>query len=190
MVAMVTLAVLVMSACNAPEAEYEDVFLNASYPTYTSVPELTDQANLIVEGTIVSTATREIDVSSPLTDQEAADPELNPGGTEQGEQSLMVYTVHQVRVERVIKGSASEGDTIEVKELGGTVGKARYATDYGVVLDDGGSYVLFLQTFETAPASLLNPIQSVYEEVGGKLTALPANTLDVEAVAALQRSED
>lgn len=173
-----------LSACAAPQ-EGDEVVYNASYPAYESVTELSDAADLVVEGTVVSSVVKEIDVASKLTGDDAKDPEANPGGPDQDSPSVMVYTVHKVRVDRVFKGSAVEGSTIEIKELGGTQGNTKYSTEEGIVLRDTKSYVMFLATYDGIPASLLNPIEAVYERVDGKLTSMPGNPIKAEEVSRL-----
>lgn len=182
LVAVVATALFVLSACSTPEVE---VFYNASYPAFESVSELKDAADLVIEGKIVSSTVKELDIASEPIGAAVEDPELNPGGPEQDIRSVMVFTVHEVQVQRVLKGSGVEGSMVQVKELGGTLGKTAYVAEEGVLLRDGESYVMFLETYESIPASLLNPIQAAYQKLDGKLTPMVGNSLTAADVAEL-----
>ncbi len=180
--ALIAAAILLFSGCTSPT---DEVHYSVSYPSFGSVAEMAKAADLVIEGKVLSSAVKEIDIASPLTGEDAKDPELNPGGPGQNTPSMMVFTVHEVQVERVIRGTADKGSTIEVKELGGTYAQTRHATEEGILLRDNRSYVMFLETYEGVPASLLNPIQSTYERVDGGLKSMPGNPLKAEEVAKL-----
>ncbi|HRA75298.1 MAG TPA: hypothetical protein PLE12_03575 [Propionicimonas sp.] len=182
-VAVSAAMLLALAGCASPQA-LREVSYNASYPAFASVSELLSTATLVVEGTVLASTVREIDISSKPTGAAADDPRLNPAA-DQHAPSLMVHAVHTLRIDRAIKGRAVASSTLEVKEPGGTLGDTNYVTAEGVVLRDGQTYVLFLETYEATPASLLNPIQAVYHRSDGKLSAMPGNSLDAQDVAKL-----
>lgn len=181
-IAVLATALFTLSGCATPAAE---VFYNASYPAFESVSELKEAADLVIEGEIISSAVRELDIASEPTGAAADDPELSPNGSERDTRSVMVFTVHEVQVQRVLKGSSIESERVQVKELGGTLGKTAYLTEGGVLLREGESYVMFLETYESTPASLLNPVQAAYQNVHGKWTSMAGNSLAVEDIAEL-----
>lgn len=183
-IASLALAALacVTAACS-PSQVTDEVFYNAAYPSYATATELGAEADLVIEGTIVSSAVKEIDIATQLSSEDADDPKLNPGGSVDPAPMPIVYTVHQVRVDRVIKGDASVGEVIEVKELGGTLGKTKYVTAEGIVLKGKATYVLFLATFDGSPASLLNPVQGAYKRDGNALVGASGNQIGVAEIA-------
>ncbi|KAF4325724.1 hypothetical protein G195_000699 [Phytophthora kernoviae 00238/432] len=73
-------------------------------------------------------------VQAPAVNESALDEELNPGA----------------------------GDTIEVKQLGGQLGNTEIINDDNIKFIPTKDYVLFLETYEDTPASLLNSVQSLY----------------------------
>jgi hypothetical protein len=180
-IAAIAVSTLALSGCASGRAgELQEVLYNASYPEFAKVGDLDKAADLVIRGTIVSSVVTELSVAIAPTGKEADDPRLNPGGPVDG--SALVYTVHTVRVSQTLKGKATVGSTIEVKELGGTLGETKYRTLKGIALNDGASYVMYLATYPTSPASLLNPIQAAYPLVNGQPSALPGNTLSANDI--------
>lgn len=93
--------------------------------------------------------------------------------TEQG----VPYTRYAVTVSRVWKGTAGAGDVVEVKRV-----RAEEAQ-----FDEGGRYLLFLETYPDSPASTLNPDQGQYAlDAAGAPVSRPANDVAV-TVADLTR---
>lgn len=151
-------------------------------PVFRTASELAERADLIVRSTVESSDVRELDTRSSAG-QGASGPEANPGGSTGA--SGMVVTVHRVTVLAVHKGSAKVGNLIEVKEPGGLFRGTRYETSEGIVLADGSTYLLFLETYPDSPASLVSRVQGVYEVSGAQLKKRPGNDLDVTEVAKL-----
>jgi hypothetical protein len=181
-IAAIVVSTLALSGCASGSAgEPKEVLYNASYPAFATVVDLDKAADLVIKGTIVSSVVTELNIVIAPTGKEADDPRLNPGGPVDGS-PLVVYTVHTVRVTQMLKGKATVGSTIEVKELGGTLGETKYRTTEGIALNDGASYVMYLATYPTSPAVLLNPIQAAYPLVNGQPSALPGNTLSVNDI--------
>lgn len=92
-----------------------------------------------------------------------------------GGNTPMDLLVFRAEIDRTYKGEAGS-PTIEVKQHDGEV-----------LLVAGTSYVLFLETYDDVPASLLNPTQAQYVlEAGPRLTPVGGNTLPV-TMADLER---
>lgn len=183
--AMGTVIVSLLSACSAPSDLADEVGYQASYPVYECVSELQEAVDRVVEGTVLSSEVREIDIVIQPGDDAEKNPLANPGESESVEPSLMVFTVHKVQVERVVQGVVTEGTTIEVSELGGQLGDTLYASQEGILLQDGRTYLLFLETYDGVPASLLNPVQATYERRDGELTSMPGNSIPAEEASEL-----
>lgn len=144
--------ILVMVACKPRQESI--VHINMDYPAYSTLDEAVGAANLIVEGKSLGKEYKMLDIGS-------------------GESSSMPYTVYDIEVVKVYKGDIKEGDVIEVKILGGKFKDVEYVlASPSPILNDDGEYVLFLSTYEDSPASLINPIDSVFELKDGNLQAL------------------
>lgn len=111
--------------------------VSAAYISYGSTQDLVSSADLVVEGTVVSSQARSITVDGL---------------------PAHIYTVASIAVERVIHGDAVAGDVVDVKQLGEVADGPR--PEGGAWLTAGTTYVVFLNG--QAPASLLNPHQSAY----------------------------
>ncbi|HYN93484.1 MAG TPA: hypothetical protein VES42_06515 [Pilimelia sp.] len=153
----VVLCALLVAACGGAK---EPVHYQADWQVFEATDTLFEEATLVVEATPTGPGVSE---------------ELHIGG-EPDETS--VYTVSEVKITRVLKGSASEGDRIKVKQLGGEVDGVEFIEDETVYLAAEKPYLLFLETYPDAPASLLNPKQAQYpKNAAGDFVSLPGNEL-------------
>ncbi|GIF46508.1 hypothetical protein DFJ67_8363 [Asanoa ferruginea] len=126
------------------------VVYQGDYPSYQSLAELTEKATLIIEAT----------VSGPRVDKLYAS---RDDGTEPNDDTGIVITVWSASVKAVHKGSSKPGDVVAVKQTGGQLDGVVYEEAGGVPLREGTTYLLFLETYPDAAASLLNPTQAQYE---------------------------
>lgn len=165
----------------------------ADYPHYGTAEELFDTATLVVEADVANTSrvTRQ-----PALPAAGDDPVTNPqAGAPPGEEpDALVMTVRTARIVTVYKGAAKAGDTIEVGQSGGTIDGVRHEQAEAVPLTGGARHVLFLETFDNAPAVLLNPTQGQYRVGGdGTVSAVADNPLrlsraDLDRLAARRPS--
>ena len=128
----------------------------------------------IVEVKVISSESVTLDANESLTDEQTNDSERNPGG-ETDRQSLP-YTIYTVEVMQVYKGAVTVGNTIEMKQLGGTIDHVHYVQEDAMTIEIGNTYIMFLETYENSPASLINPIQGIYEYTDGIITGNSKNT--------------
>lgn len=190
-------ALLMLTACAAGnQASHEEpvtVVVSEDFPHYTSINGLSDKADTVISGKIVDTRVEEID---DIIHTDSADEELNPGGELYVEKNI--YTIYTIAVEETFKGNYKPGDKLEFKELGGQIGDITFVSEDAVSISSDHQYVFFLATYADSPASLLNPVQSLYiydpvdkDEADPKLmeqavlkSASPDNdlTLSVEAL--------
>ncbi len=140
---------------SSDNTEYETVLVNADYPYYNSLQELYDAADLV----IVARNNRN---ESTI---------LNIGND-------IPYTVSSMSVTDVFKGDKSI-ESIDVKQLGGLMDGVMYISQGVEQLVQDGEYLLFLETYDKSPASLLNPIQGMYYVEGSTVTARPENSIAV-----------
>ena len=181
MFALAAACVVGLTACT-PSSPANEVYYNAAYPVYATAADLSADADVVVQVEVIASAVKELGILEELTGEEAADPELNPGGSTAESETLLVYTVHHVRVTKVVKGDVAVGSVIEVKELGGTLGDTKFLTPEGTLLGKGGEYLLFLKTFKGSPASLLNPIQATYAYEDERLVSMVGNTIQAKDI--------
>lgn len=90
------------------------------------------------------------------------------------------YRVVAVDVLADATSTYAAGDSVEVKLITGAVASP------DPQLEVGDRYVLFVETYDSVPASLLNPWQAHFEVTGDELIAAPDN--DIELSAGLRRT--
>ncbi|SDY94155.1 hypothetical protein SAMN05421684_2456 [Asanoa ishikariensis] len=163
-VAVAVVALLAAGGCG--KALGGRVVYQGDYPRYQSVAELLERATLVVEAT----------TANPRFDK------LYPTDGEKTEETAVVITVYDATVTKVHKGSARVGQVVQVKQMGGEIDGVVYEQPEQVPFRDGTPYLLFLETYPDAAASLLNPDQAQYEvDPAGGYKPLGDNTLTVTA---------
>jgi|GEM_PF-1198222 hypothetical protein len=133
------------------------------FPSYSSIGDLSERANTIVRGSVIQTRVEALNdmVQAPAVNESALDEQTNPGG-EDIVPFDKIYTIYTIKVAESFKGTHAAGDTIEVKQLGGQLGNTEIINDDNIKFIPTKDYVLFLETYEDTPASLLNSVQSLY----------------------------
>ncbi|GAA0394010.1 hypothetical protein [Paenibacillus motobuensis] len=152
----------------------QEVLIDASFPKYSSIGELENRADLIVEGRILSSTFKFLNVAQKPSDP--TDAQLNPG-TDPVDSPLIPYTIYDVEIQKVYKGEVTEKETIQVKQVGGENQKTIFKVNDSTELKMNGDYIMFLATFDNSPASLLNPIQASYQLVDNQIIASDKNTI-------------
>lgn len=173
------LAAVGLTACGSgggSASQAKTVVYDADYPAYDSLNLLYHRADLVVQATV--TGAGRVEKMRATTGGSA--PQSNPNAGTNNDQSTddpLIVTVFQVRVDRVFKGAANPGDTVDVKQLGGDYGGISYQEQGSVQLRPG-PYLLFLAVFPDSPASLLNPNQAQYPMGrSGALSQVGGNTI-------------
>ncbi|MEK4369090.1 hypothetical protein [Paenibacillus sp. FSL R5-0473] len=139
------------------------IIASEDYPSYGSIGDLSERANTIVKGSVVETRVEALNDIVQVTDA-ANENELNPSSDLGGEPASFdkIYTIHTIQVAESYKGGYTAGEKLEVKQLGGQLGNTEIINDDNLKLIPTKDYVLFLETYEDTPASLLNSVQSLY----------------------------
>jgi len=153
----------------------KDVIINTDYPEYDTVEKAKDAATVIIEGKIISAKEVTLDITETLTAEQKNDPKLNPGG--ETVSLSFPNTIYTVEIKKVYKGNVIEGNTIEIKQLGGTVDNVNYTEADATKIEIGSTYILFLETFSDSPASLINQIEGIYEYKDNKITGNDKNKI-------------
>jgi hypothetical protein len=187
-VGAIAAAVLFVGACAAEPGDstaHKDkvVTIQADYPEYETADALYGAATLVIDGQLTgaSKVLREV----PDPNAGGSDPKLNPNagapaGNAQAAQppDSTIVTVYEVKVLAVHKGEAKVGEIVDIKTLGGVFDGVTYQEIGVSPLKAGQPYLLFLETYPTSPAAMLNPAQAQYAiGADGGVTALPGNPL-------------
>lgn len=135
----------------SPQSEFPEVATSdqpvltlSDYPVYDNVSSLTSAATLTVEGKVLSL-------------QQNVAINISPN---QKRDTIIEYTVLQVEIIEVYDGTATVGTIIPVK----------YPPDAANTWPEftvGTEGIFVLQTYESTPASMLNPSQSFYDFSAG-----------------------
>ncbi len=131
--------------------------LHPDYPEYENIETLYDEADLV--------AVCESTENRPTL--------LNVGFND----SEIPYTISNFKIKDVLKGDDSL-NSIDVKQLGGTFGKVKYVSDDIEQFENNSTYLLFLKTYDDAPASLLNPVQGMYHIDGSDIISRSGNDIE------------
>lgn len=123
---------------------------HGDYPYYPDVESITDAADIIIVGEVVSAK----DVQNLMVDRtpDKENKETTP------------YTISAIRVKSVIKGDVSVGDIISIKQLGDYKNKPE-VTLYKMdgYLSKNTEQLMFLCEYEDSPYSPVNPAQGIVE---------------------------
>lgn len=175
-------------ACSSPEQKLSQgesgqastILVSADYPNYTSISSMSDRADTVIRGTVIEKRVEAIDDRSKVSKNSedlisSANEEYTPN----------IYTVYTLKVNESFKGKYQEGDKIEVKEFGGQLGDTNYLNKESVGMGQSEDYVMFLETYEDTPASLLNPVQSLYlfKENGGDTASKESSNAQISSVS-------
>ncbi|GGG09240.1 hypothetical protein [Paenibacillus aceti] len=155
----------------------QEVLIDASFPKYNNLDELENRANLIIEGRVLSSTFKFLNVAERPS--QPGDDQLNPGTTP-ADSPPIPYTIYDVEVQKVYKGAVTEKETIQVKQVGGENQQTIFKVNDTSELKEEGDYIMFLATFDNSPASLLNPIQGSYELVNNQIIASDKNLIKLE----------
>lgn len=126
--------------------------LEADYPYYPEVKDITVEADTIVVGKVIEAQdVRKINVNMDQQTRNQVD--------------SIPYTISKIEVTTVIKGDVAEGDILEVKQLGDyeNMPEATLAETDGY-FKSGNSELLFLASYDDGtPYSTLNPAQGAVQ---------------------------
>ena len=121
--------------------------LEADYPYYPEVSDITEAADVIVVGYVLEAENvQTLNINTDPQTRNSVDP--------------IPYTISKFKVTNVIKGNVNVGDILEVKQLGDfeKMPEAFLAETDGYFSTED-SNLLFLASFEGSPYSPLNPTQ-------------------------------
>ena len=152
-----------LNACASEEIHGTATMAN-DYLAYSTVEELVEAADVIVEGRHVSSTSdimmpSRFDSDSPIANPHAgvAEEDLNL------EDHGIVVTVAKFRIDRVLLGDLEAGDVIEVRQSGGVVDNFEFVDPAGALIEaaDGETLTLSLMQFDDGILTPLNLSQGV-----------------------------
>ncbi len=155
-IVMLMIVICALGACgkNAEVSENEKpvTVIHAEYPSYDTAQELVDEADLVFSGTVENITYEMLDVRSETGEDSM---------TGLSQSQSIPYTIYEVKVDSIYKGSSSE-TYISIKCPGGESDNEQYIVEGGAVLQEGEMYLFLTKTFENTYPSLLNVTQSAY----------------------------
>ncbi|WP_327007846.1 hypothetical protein OHA72_11545 [Dactylosporangium sp. NBC_01737] len=146
--ALVAVLLLALAGCDRrPDMKAETVRYQADYPQYQTLAELFAAADVVAEV------------------------RLGPSAEVRGATETVpnVHTVFDATVGRTFKGRAPS--PLEIKQGGGRHKGTTHIEAGSVSLQPKAHYLVFIEVYDDAPASLLNPTQGQYRlDDGGTVT--------------------
>lgn len=151
-VALVAVLLLALAGCaDQPDMQAKTVRYQADYPQYQTLEELFKAADLVAEVRLGASA----EVRGPT--------QTVPN----------VHTVFAATVARTYKGTPPA--RLEIKQGGGRYKGTDHVEAGSVSLRPEGHYLVFVEVYDDAPASLLNPTQGQYRlDDAGTVTPVDA----------------
>lgn len=114
------------------DSEKTTVITRADYPYYEDESAIYEKASLVIRGKIIDKRMEYMSQVIELTKEQKDDPQLNPG------------------------------DVVEIKQFGGETKDTIYIEEGAPQISQNGEYIMFLESYEDSPATLLNNVQSLY----------------------------
>jgi len=177
-IALVSLTLLVTGCSNTQNSESSEnsdisYHVCVEYPTYKTIDELGDKADIIIKGYM--TKSKVID--------------LNSASTSEGHFSI--YTYYTIKITQAIKGKYQINDTVEMRQLGGEVNGEKLTSEGSIdfKMSPQNEYVFFLREY---PCEMLNPYQGCYEynSESSEFTSLVAQNPIIPTVSELIRLKE
>ena len=133
---------------------FPNPMLHGDYPYYPDIESITDAADVIIVGEVVSAR----DVQNLMVDKTPNKPD----------KETTPYTISKVKVTKAIKGNMNVGDIIAIKQLGDYKNKPE-ATLYEMdgYLSKDTEQLMFLCEYDDSPYSPVNPAQGIIEVRNG-----------------------
>ena len=131
--------------------------IHFDYPVYNDVDTLSNDAKIIVTGSIIKdSVTREINI--------------NAGENRDKAPTNFIYTISELKVEKVLKGDVKVGDILEIKQAGGTDTNKTTLVEGAKYLrtDDRGLFFLSEKYVFDIPYDMINPDQGFVQFDDGK----------------------
>ena len=140
--------------------------LEADYPYYPEVSNITEAADVIVVGKV-------------LEAEDVQNLNINTDPQTRNSTDSIPYTISKIEVTNVIKGNVEIGDILEVKQLGDfeNMPEAFFSRNPMGIFNTNDSELLFLASFEGTPYSPLNPTQGAVKVWRIKHYTLQVNIL-------------
>ncbi len=143
----------------------EVIKTSALHPSFSSIDEMLDKSSLVVVGTVVG-----VEKPQDININGAEDRDKNP--------IYRVYTVSNLKIDKLLKGDVAVGDIISIKQQGGETDKQIVETDGIKYLMVGDKGLFFLETYlNGVPCDMLNPYQASVVERNGVTISGETNNL-------------
>lgn len=151
----------------AIDSEKTTVIAKADYPYYEDESAIYEKASLVIRGKVIDKRMEYMSQVIELTKEQKDDPQLNPGGDVDEEKEM--FTIYKVQVIDSFKGDVVKDDVVEIKQFGGETKDTIYIEEGAPQISQNGEYIMFLESYEDSPATLLNNTQSLYNIEDNKI---------------------
>lgn len=126
---------------------------SADFPIYATAQELVEAADLIFSGSVESVTCEMLDVKT-----ESGVDSLTGLSEAQG----ILYTLYEIKVSKVYKGTVEE-DTLTIKCPGGEADGSLHISGDVPGISQGGTYLFLAENYESTYPSLLNADQACFD---------------------------
>lgn len=148
---------VILRGVSTTNAEGLTLYRHYDYLARESVKELISDSDAIIKGEVINVHSPEVMITGFINSDGSNEPLKD------------VYTVSEIRVNKVLKGKFKSGDVIKVRQIGGIYKGSEYPTDHPEIFTKNINGVFFLKLIDNAPAELLNPYQGIVKIVDGKV---------------------
>lgn len=174
---------------NEDSGKHSRIYIATDYPVYDK-DSILNESDIIVIGKVEKIKGTMKLFPKILLDESLSQEEKEIALSEV-QQNPMIYTVSEIKVDKVLKGNLQEGEVIEVKQLGGKLNGREVIFEDEEIFEEGSTRVFFLKDYrdeigEDMPFSTVNPIQGDIEIVNGKLK----NKEEIEGNKEIQIAEE
>lgn len=161
-ITIIIVSVFLFTSCStaSKDSEKTTVITRADYPYYEDESAIYEKASLVIRGKIIDKRMEYMSQVIELTKEQKDDPQLNPGGDVDEEKEMV--TIYKVKIIDSFKGDVVKGDVVEIKQFGGETKDTIYIEEGAPQISQNGEYIMFLESYEDSPATLLNNVQSLY----------------------------
>jgi hypothetical protein len=165
------------------------VIVSHDYPYYENESAIYEKASIVIRGTVIDKRAEYMSHVGELTEEQKKDPKLNPGGEVDKEKEFT--TIYKIQVTDSFKGKVLKDDIVEIKQFGGETDDTIYIDEGAPQIEQKREYIMFLETYENSPATLLNDVQSLYSIDKDKLISHTDNdfNMTIEKLEALSKGQ-
>lgn len=164
MVLLISVSLLGCNSANKAAGTNTTIEFHGDWVSYSDINSLSKDSDAIIVGEIVKTSDAKKVYHQVETDEKMLsrlDEKQKAKLEKLKSETFMVFTISDVKVNKVIKGDIKLGDIISVGQLGGTIGsEVKFISDTKEYFNKNDKFMLFLKdSKENGFYTTLNPWQ-------------------------------